>query len=327
MKIIIKNLKQVQYPININNDKITVKELKEEFCNVHNQFEASSLKFLYHGLVLNDEKTLSDYKLKDEDVLIMMATKSHIIHNNKQDNEKEVKKDLENQKEKEQEKEKEKEKEKKKEKEYPNELKQLTEMGFDKETSEKALKISKGNLQGAIELAMNGITDEDLAFFEEQEQQSQNNRNNTPTLKTIASVIKVLCQHDPSNLEDILQTLQQNAPELMNMISNNQEEFENLLKEPMNENDLRNFEQFQIENGELFGLGEEDEEDDNDGINLTKDEMDKVKKIVEFTGVSDAEAVQAFIACEKNEQLATNFVLENKYGNDSMDIECKIIFI
>ena len=327
MKIIIKNLKQVQYPININNDKITVKELKEEFCKVHNQFEASSLKFLYHGLILNDEKTLSDYKLKDEDVLIMMATKSHIIHNNKQENEKEVKKDLEKQKEKEQEKVKEKEKEKKKEKEYPNELKQLTEMGFDKETSEKALKISKGNLQGAIELAMNGITDEDLAFFEEQEQQSQNNRNNTPTLKTIASVIKVLCQHDPSNLEDILQTLQQNAPELMNMISNNQEEFENLLKEPMNENDLRNFEQFQIENGELFGLGEEDEEDDNDGINLTKDEMDKVKKIVEFTGVSDAEAVQAFIACEKNEQLATNFVLENKYGNDSMDIECKIIFI
>ena len=83
MKIIIKNLKQVQYPININNDKITVKELKEEFSKVHNQFEASSLKFLYHGLILNDEKTLSDYKLKDEDVLIMMVTKSHIIHNNK----------------------------------------------------------------------------------------------------------------------------------------------------------------------------------------------------------------------------------------------------
>ena len=245
----------------------------------------------------------------------MMATKSHIIHNEKQENEKEEKKELENQKEKE--KLKEKEKEKKKEKEYPNELKQLAEMGFDKETSEKALKLSKGNLQGAIELAMNGITDEDIAFFEEQEQQNQNTTNNTPTLKTIASVIKVLCQHDPSNLEDILQTLH----------SNNQEEFENLLKEPMNENDLRNFEQFQIENGELFGLGEEDEEDDNDGINLTKDEMDKVKKIVEFTGVSDAEAVQAFIACEKNEQLATNFVLENKYGNDSMDIECKIIFI
>ena len=329
MKIIIKNLKQVQYPININNDKITVKELKEEFCKVHNQFEASSLKFLYHGLILNDEKTLSDYKLKDEDVLIMMVTKSHIIHNNKPEIGNEEIKESEKQKSKDQEKskEKEKEKEKKKEKEYPNELKQLREMGFDKETSEKALKISKGNLQSAIELAMNGITDEDLAFFEEQEQQNQNHPNNIPSLKTIASVIKVLCQNDPTNLEDILQTLQQNAPELMNMISNNQEEFENLLKEPMNENDLRNFEQFQIENGELFGLGEEDEEDDNDGINLTKDEMDKVKKIVEFTGVSEAEAVQAFIACEKNEQLATNFVLENKYGNDSMDIECKIIFI
>jgi hypothetical protein len=190
-----------------------------------------------------------------------------------------------------------------------------------------ALKISKGNLQSAIELAMNGITDEDLAFFEEQEQQNQNHPNNIPSLKTIASVIKVLCQNDPTNLEDILQTLNQNAPEIMNMISNNQEEFENLLKEPMNEEDLRNFEQVQIENGELFGVGEEDEEDDDNGINLTKDEMDVVKKIVEFTGVSEAEAVQAFIACEKNEQLATNFVLENKYGNDSMDIECKIIFI
>ncbi len=308
MKITIKNLKQVQYPISIPSDSLTIKQLKDKFSEIHSEFTSSSLKFLYKGIVLNDEMKISDYKIKEEDTIIMMSTKSHIIH--KEKTEKSPKKEKEEDMKK-------IEKPKEKKREYQNELNKLLEMGFDKETCEKALKITKGNLQSSIELAMNGIKDEENN--EEEEEEEEHNQSSTPTLKTISSVIKVLCQNDPSNLEDILQTLQQNAPELMNMITSNQEEFENLLKEPINEEDLRNFHQFQIENGELFG----DDDDDDEQINFSKDEMDAVKRIQEFAGVSEDDAIQAFIACEKNEELACNFVLENKFGNDSMDVECK----
>ena len=312
MKITVKNLKQVQYPISISSDSITIKELKERFSEVHSEFPSSSLKFLYNGIVLNDEKRVLDYKIKEGDTIIMMVTKSHIIHKENKIN------SPKKEKEEEEEKEKKKEKPKEKKKEYLSELSKLLEMGFDKEMSEKVLKMTKGNLQSAIELAMKGIT-EDENNEEEEEEEENHNQSSIPTLKTISSVIKVLCQQDPSSLEDILQTLHHNAPELMNMITNNQEEFENLLKEPMNEEDLRNFHQFQIENGELFG----DDEEDDEQINLSKEEMDAVKRIQEFAGVTEADATQAFIACEKNEELACNFVLENKFGNDSMDVECK----
>ena len=42
---------------------------------------------------------------------------------------------------------------------------------------------------------------------------------------------------------------------------------------------------------------------------------DAVKRLQEL-GFSQAEAVQAFIACEKNEEMAANFLFEQKMRDD-----------
>ena len=74
MKIILKNLKQVPYNVELESDKNTIKDLKKEIEKLHG-FDANLIKLLHNGKVLEDEKTLENYKIKEENVIIMMNTK------------------------------------------------------------------------------------------------------------------------------------------------------------------------------------------------------------------------------------------------------------
>ena len=347
MKLIIKNIKQVVHDLNIPDEKnnMNIKELKEE---IQKSFgvEASGLKLLFNGIVLKDEKTLSDYKIIDNSIIIMMATKGHIINQNQTNTEtnKESKKnEIENNNNNNN---KQKTKEKKKiEKDFSKEINQLMEMGFEKEKCQKAIKIAKGNVQIAIELIYSGLPEEDIPddydnddLFDNQNDyddnydndnndDDDNNNNDQTTLQKLASVIKVLCNNEPNNLTEILGTIQESAPEYFDLIQENEEEFKNLIKEPINENDLRNFRDFQSENDIFDNISGSNNNNNNEDINITKEEMDVVKRLQEFGNCSEIEAYQAYMACEKNEDLAINFILENKFGNDSMNVESKNFFL
>ena len=310
MKLIIKNIKQVVHELNIQDEKnnMSIKELKEEIQKNFG-FDASGLKLLFNGIVLKDEKNLSDYKIVDNSVIIMMTTKGHIINQNTNEEKKEEKKE--------------------KKKDFSKEINQLIEMGFEKEKCEKAIKIAKGNVQIAIELIYSGLPEEEIDDFDEEfdenyEENNNNNNNEQTTLQKLGSVIKVLCNNEPNNLSEILATIQESAPDYFDLIQENEEEFKNILKEPINENDLRNFREFQSENDIFENISSNN---NNDDINVTKEEMDVVKRLQEFGNCSEIEAYQAYMACEKNEDLAINFILENKFGNDSMNVESKNFFL
>ena len=74
MKLILKNLKQVQYNVEVESEKVTVKDLKNEIEKNHG-FDSSLIKLLHNGKVLEDAKTLEEYQIKEESVIIMMNTK------------------------------------------------------------------------------------------------------------------------------------------------------------------------------------------------------------------------------------------------------------
>ena len=65
MKIIVKNLKQVEYNVEIESDKKTIKDLKNEIEKVHG-FDSNLMKLLHNGVVLEDSKTLESYNIKNE---------------------------------------------------------------------------------------------------------------------------------------------------------------------------------------------------------------------------------------------------------------------
>ena len=83
MKITIKNLKQVAFQVEVPSEKSTVFDLKKAIETTHN-FDATQLKLLFSGVVLEDAKTLEEYKINDGVTVIMMNSKVKVKNNDPQ---------------------------------------------------------------------------------------------------------------------------------------------------------------------------------------------------------------------------------------------------
>ncbi len=169
MKLTIKSLKQVVYPIEVESDQIEVLELKKQIEALH-QFDHLNLNLVFNGSKLVDSKKLCEYNIKEDNVIIMMSSKVKPVNVNSQPQlQEEAKKE-------------EKVENKptttststnaqgqqahsaqstqpKPKKDYSGEVKMLMDMGFPKSESESAISAARGNINVAIEFLSNGIPD------------------------------------------------------------------------------------------------------------------------------------------------------------------------
>lgn len=356
MKLTIKSLKQVPYDIEVENDSICVKDLKMQFEKAHG-FDHSSLKLVFNGVILDDSKKLSDYNMKEGNVIVMMNIKVQP-------------------KKKEEAKVEEKVPEakpstvsssqpvsttqpsstnqpstltttnvpKKEEKDYTPQVKELMDMGFPKAESEAAVKAARGDLSLAVEFLTNGIPENLMFQGGEGSNVDVHPTSTNALLKNISSIVKILCHNNPSQLQNILLTLQQSSPELIELIKQNEDEFKTLIQQPITEEDIRAFNEFNRQaqggiagetelGGGSAGAGEGDLVHGEDGRNylkLSKQDYDAVNKLKEL-GFGEADCLQAYFACDKNEDMAANLLWENKLREQDQDedfyIDCKIIFL
>jgi UV excision repair protein RAD23 len=326
MKVILKTLKQVPYELNFESDEITVETLKALTESTHN-IEADSIKLVFNGVVLKNECTLKSYNILEGNVIILMITKTKVINKpvekveEKKDEKKEEK--VEEKVEKKAEKvEKTEKKVEKVEKDYTSEIATLVDMGFPKDYSETAIKAAKGNVTIAIEYLYNGIPE--VPVNNQQAQSSQNSEedesNPLTIVRRIASIVKVLCANDPSQLQNIILSLQQTQPELIELIKQHESEFKTLIASPVSEEDIAAFQNFNSgirgEGGQgLGGQGQGGQGGQGQGgpetIRLSKPEYDAIQRLKEF-GFSEMDAAQAYFAMDKNEELALNFLFEMK---------------
>ena len=334
MKLTIKSIKQQAYEVEVTSQDILVKELKKEIEARHG-FESSTLKLLYKGTLLDDAKTLKDYNIAENEVLVMMNMKAKPINVPKEE---------------------EKKAEQltdtkltsstttnkpsttvKPEKDYTAQIKQLSEMGFSAEESKNSIKAARGNVELAIEFLYNGIPD-NLPNEEELVQGGEEGGNSPDKLlKTFASVIKVACQGNPGNLSTIMGAMEQSQPELVALIRQNEEQFRNLISQPVTEEDMRTFQTF-TQQGRQGGQGIPGGQGGQGGqgagrtagstsqstggtsgqqqagrgqIKLTKEEFEAINRLKVF-GFSEIDCVQAYFAFDKNEEQALNFLFDNK---------------
>ena len=327
MKIIIKNLKQVVFEVEMSSLQSTVLDLKKEIEKTHG-FDSTLLKLLFNGVVLDDTKTLEFYKIQEESVIIMMNTKIKPKNVQPQTNTESSAQKTEEKKEekKPEEKKPAEKKENKTEEKYTQQLNSLVDMGFERSQAEAAIRAAKGQINLAIEFLYSGIpegiNDLDLGQGqlegEGEGEEGDGDGDNDDPLKKVASIAKVLCQNNPGGLTALLQNIQQNDPDLMNLIKEREEEFKNLLEQPINESDYRVIQSYQQELGLGGGLGLPHQGHGHGSgprpitITLTQEEREAINRLKDLGNFSDEEVVQAYIACDKNEELTANYLFEQK---------------
>jgi UV excision repair protein RAD23 len=339
MKLTIKSLKQVPYEVEVDSDESTVLDIKKSMENKHG-FDHTSMKLVHNGGVLDDTKTLASCNIKEGNVIIMMSSKAKPVNVQKEEAKVEEKpvsqpsstttsniQGTEN-----------KPKEKK-EKDYSAQVKELMDMGFPKTESEAAIKAARGDVSIACEFLYNGIP-ENLPLEDEGEEGIPGGE--VGVVKSIASVVKVMCYNNPSQLQNILLTLQQSSPEIFELIRQNEDEFKGLIQQPITEEDMRIFQQF-TQSGQLGvggggrqpgssgtggSAGQQSQGRGRDVIRLSKEEYEAVARLKEM-GFSEMDAAQAYFACDKNEELAANLLFDNKLKEQEHElyIDCKLIII
>ena len=326
MKITLKNLKQVQYVVELESEKSTVKDLKNEIEKLHG-FDSNLIKLLHNGKVLEDSKALEEYQIKEESVIIMMNTKpkakpspppSEQPKPVSPKKEEQSKKEEEQPKKEEEQPKKEEEQPKKEEEqpkpEYSQQINSLVDMGYEKEKVEKALNASKGNVDLAIEFLTSGNIPE-VSNNNQPNQPSNNNRPNLPLeLRRNASLMKIVCRDDPEKIFSILNTLEQKNPALLNKIREHQEEFKNLLVSPINQQDI---DTYKLLEDDLKGIGGQGGRRPGQvEIRLSPEENEAVKRLQELGGFTQNEVLQAYFACDKNEELAANYLFEQRWKDE-----------
>ena len=121
--------------------------------------------------------------------------------------------------------------------------------------------------------------------------------------------IRVMVQSNPQILQPMLTELQRQNPQLHQLINSNQEEFLALLREPAPADALQNL---------AAGLGGMEGMEGMEGlagggghqIQITEEEKAAIDRLVAL-GFEFERALEAFIACDKNEEMAANYLFDN----------------
>jgi UV excision repair protein RAD23 len=336
MKVIIKNLKQVTFEIEVPSAQSTVLDLKKAIEKERN-FDSEQLKLLFLGVILDNTKKLADYKIEEGATIILMMSKVKVKNNPQQQPDQKVnpqsneEKKEEKQEQKQEEKQEQKQEEKKPEQKpqesdenkYAAQIASLIDMGFEKSQAEAAIKAAHGQIDLAVDYLYNGIpegTNDNLPFMEGEGEEGGEEGGDEDPLKKTASIAKILCQNDPSKLTNLMQNIQQNDPDLFALINEREEEFKNLLEQPVNEEDIRNYRSFQHEmglgGGELGGHGH-GQGHGTLNLNLTPEDRVVINRLKDLGNFNEADVIQDYIACDKNEEMAANYLFEQKMNDDN----------
>ncbi|XP_074591311.1 putative ubiquitin receptor RAD23a [Curcuma longa] len=114
--------------------------------------------------------------------------------------------------------------------------------------------------------------------------------------------LRAMVQANPQILQPMLQELSKQNPQLLRLIQEHHAEFLQLINEP-----IEGLE------GDLFDQPDQDEMPHT--INVTPEEQEAIERL-EALGFERARVIEAFLACDRNEQLAANYLLEHAGEED-----------
>lgn len=108
--------------------------------------------------------------------------------------------------------------------------------------------------------------------------------------------LRSMVQANPQILQPMLQELGKQNPQLLRLIQEHHAEFLQLINEPLDGSE-----------GDIF---DQPDQDMPHAINVTPAEQEAIERL-EAMGFDRALVIEAFLACDRNEELAANYLLEH----------------
>mmetsp|Transcript_14944 Transcript_14944/g.38398 ORF Transcript_14944/g.38398 Transcript_14944/m.38398 type:complete len:355 (-) Transcript_14944:31-1095(-) len=210
----------------------------------------------------------------------------------------------------------------------------ICEMGFEREQVMRAMRAAFNNPDRAVEFLMNGIPETEevpppeaaaaggaapggaaadaagggpnaqpLDMFPQGMPGMEGGASGTLDFlrsNTQFQALRQMVQANPQILQPMLQELGKQNPQLLQLINSNQQEFLRLINEPAPEG-VPGMDELAA----MAGGGE-----GAVTIELSQEDRDAIERL-EALGFDRNMCVEAYFACEKNESLAANFLLEN----------------
>nr|XP_040046867.1 RAD23 homolog A, nucleotide excision repair protein a [Gasterosteus aculeatus aculeatus] len=203
--------------------------------------------------------------------------------------------------------------------EYESMLTEIMSMGYERERVVAALRASFNNPHRAVEYLLTGIPSSPVQESNPPAQAPLSGPPEAPPLAEGENPLAFLrtqpqflhmrqaIQQNPTLLPALLQQLGRENPQLLQQISQHQELFIQMLNEPVGEGGEA------PEVGELGAAGEEGAPVNY--IQVTPQEKEAIERL-KALGFPEALVIQAYFACEKNENLAANFLLNQGLEDD-----------
>ncbi|XP_043494086.1 UV excision repair protein RAD23 homolog B [Polistes fuscatus] len=210
--------------------------------------------------------------------------------------------------------------------EYNTMVNNIMDMGYEREQVEQALRASFNNPDRAVEYLLTGIPAqlfedplEDPAEAQEQAQDQGQDPLAFLRMQPQFQQMRQVIQQNPQLLNTVLQQIGQTNPALLQHISQNQEAFIRILNEPVETTGGTGARVTPVSaaavasaaaSGGLSGGGggSTNTRSGFEMIQLTPQDREAIDRLTAL-GFPEHLVVQAYFACEKNENLAANFLL------------------
>ncbi|NXG68189.1 RD23B protein, partial [Baryphthengus martii] len=218
---------------------------------------------------------------------------------------------------------------------YENMVTEIMSMGYEREQVIAALRASFNNPDRAVEYLLMGIPGDNQSVAEPPQAASTGAPQSSAMAAGVATIptttsslgghpleflrnqpqfqqMRQIIQQNPSLLPALLQQIGQENPQLLQQISRHQEHFIDMLNEPVLES--------------RQGLSDSDDGASTGGvaeagnghmnyIQVTPQEKEAIERL-KALGFPEGLVIQAYFACEKNENLAANFLLQQNFDED-----------
>ncbi|KAF7458147.1 UV excision repair protein Rad23 protein [Cryptosporidium felis] len=330
MKIKIRTVQNTEMEVEVEAD-YSIERVKQAIQALNPVMEASRLKLIFAGRILNDSNTVQDVGIKDGERLVVLLSKGVTqkaaeSHQTKQNNSVSgadstnasteqtggvsaqntqshsgaseplidsrssallVGPELE------------------------ETITNIVNMGFERDQVVRAMRAAFNNPDRAVEYLTSGISIPENPISSapnvitpgndgniesgQMEDSSENSVGNLESLRSnpLFQQLRSVVHQDPRILPELLVRIGQSNPEILQLITENQEEFIRMMERTDSE-DMAEASQIPMQTT----------------IQLTPQEAESVERL-QALGFPRSAVIEAYLICEKNEELAANYLLEN----------------